>query len=76
MSLVSTFKNDNQIAELPFPKLMINRRCNLVILFTEKGSGTVVYCETNDNHIGEFDARWSTGLFADFYGDINIRNGL
>ena len=69
--------------ESKFPKLMVNREANLVILVTEQNkssfSGKTVYTgmavhvnEESCYRIGEFNSDWTD--FEDFHGTIKLSN--
>lgn len=63
--------------ELPFPKLMVyigpGEDGKFIVLFTEKGKGTVVSEGVSNNRLGEYYEKWNT-LFEDFTGSVCLEN--
>lgn len=56
---------------LSFPKLMMSYD-GMVILFTSKGTGTVIVAVDKNNYVGEYSEDWDISLFYDFRGELKI----
>lgn len=60
--------------ESTFPKLMKRKLNGLVVLFTDKSTGTVVAAGNTDNYVGEYSQMWCKAFFEDFTGTVTIKN--
>lgn len=69
-------KNDNpQIVNTPlYPRLMIHKKTETVILFTDRQRGIVVHTgNAMDVKLGEI-YRWRSSDFIDYTGTITLSN--
>lgn len=57
-----------------FPKLMIFHDKSFIVLFNNRDEGTVVYCNDGVHDLGYYSVTWSTELFEDFNGTIELSN--
>lgn len=62
----------------PFPKLMVNiePEYDLIILFTDEVTGTVISDNDTENpyEVGYYSKAWTTKDFTDFEGSITLSN--
>lgn len=57
-----------------YPRLMINKDKDAVVLFTEKSTGMVVSCLPGyDQVLGHFATDWYMGRFEPFQGEVTLR---
>ena len=71
MKSVHSFKN---VREVNFPKLMIHKKHDFVVLFSsDKKTGVVVLDNTPWFGIG-FTQTWDVNTFNDFEGSITLSN--
>jgi hypothetical protein len=80
MGFKGTFTKMGEAAELPFPKLMINRDKNAVAYFRDATNFMVMASDHFTASLGSFvtikhykdcyDAGWT-----DFYGEVTFKNG-
>lgn len=58
-----------------YPKLMISKASNLVVLFEGSSSGTVVSNGSSDKWaIGEYTSSWDMTGFAIFHGKVTLES--
>lgn len=59
-----------------YPKLMINKTLNTIVLFTRSCEGTVVHVNGNSCHkLGFFATDWDMSEFNFYPGIITLSNG-
>ena len=68
--------NTNEIAILGFPKLMISRHDNSIVLFKKQCCGTVLKSGTHSSLIGYYSENWDMIAFTDFYDAITLKNDI
>ena len=73
MSIKSEMNHDGETGKIPFPKLMINGKKDLVVRFTSAGCGVVVYSRGYYNEGEEVD-NFAPRAFTDFHGSITLSN--
>lgn len=66
-------------AKLKFPKLMINKQYDFIVLFERIKEGVVLFTnEKNQDfpsyHIGHYSAHWIMDRFEDFNGKLTLKN--
>lgn len=66
--------NNKTEKELPFPKLMIDKTTNLIVLFSKYEEGMVIYRGESHFLTGYFDDGWNGKAFEDFRGEIKLSN--
>jgi hypothetical protein len=72
---MKSIKRARPSVEIGFPKLMIEERCGLIILFSSPGKGTVVNAGNTSIHIiGDFVDMWCMEYFIDFDGTVILEN--
>lgn len=73
---IETSSNYSAKRTFNFPKLMISREDQAIVLFTKSCSGTVVEegCEGDSVSIGEHSNNWDMSTFSNYHGDIIITN--
>lgn len=72
MKVTAVFK---KLENLPFPKLMIDKNDNCIVLFHEDKEGIVVSLgsyESNYLKVGTYDSSFIMENFVDFKGTITI----
>lgn len=59
-----------------FPKLMISANLHVIVLFSAKERGTVVYVkpECNLYHTGYYATSWTPEEFVDYNDEIVLKN--
>ena len=57
-----------------YPKLMKSTVSDLVVLFNEYGSGTVVVADAFSSLGAHEDTYWDMDVFEDFHGSITLSN--
>ena len=72
----SVIKTNDLKGEIEYPCLMTADRCSraIVVLFTKKDSGTVVYSEGEEQPIGYYSIAWDMPSFKPFKGTIQLTN--
>ena len=63
--------------KVEFPKLMESRDGEIVVLFKDSTSGTIVYSNASDvsTHVlGYASLNWCEGEFKDYKGTITLQN--
>jgi hypothetical protein len=68
--------NTDELPILGFPKLMISKHDNSVILFKKQGCGTVLKSGAHFSLIGYYSDNWDMHSFKDFYEAITLQNEL
>lgn len=58
--------------EKPYPKLMINKAKDIVVLFSKSGCGQVVYSTSLAFTVGEYSDGWRDSYYEDFHGTITL----
>jgi hypothetical protein len=74
MSVRSQVDRNPSSRSLPFPKLMISRTNDLVVLMTAPGHGTVVGVGSSTWFEGDHKTSWMTEDFDDFQGTVTLSN--
>jgi hypothetical protein len=70
-----TVKNDKEVTELPFPKLMI-AATGEIVAFKEPNKGVCIYPKEKANHYSTRKDgldEWLMEEFTDFKGEITIK---
>ena len=58
-----------------YPRLMIHKEMNYLVLFNNESSGMVVYSpDGNAAHAGNYSEYWDPTLFRPFNGEITLKN--
>lgn len=57
-----------------FPKIMLNQRNGLIVLFEESSAGTVLHDDTETYTIGHHSTNWDELVFVNFTGSITLSN--
>ena len=72
----SVIKTNDLKGEIKYPCLMTADGYSgaIVVLFTNKYSGTVVYSERKEQPIGYYTASWAMSDFTPFNGTIELSN--
>ena len=65
-------KMDQKAAEKDFPKLMIDKSNNCVVLFSQKECGQVVHSISGMYPVGRYLESWCMPNFCDFHGTITL----
>ncbi|MCP4182301.1 MAG: hypothetical protein GY761_03155 [Hyphomicrobiales bacterium] len=58
----------------PFPKLMISKVTDVIMLMTSEDTGTVVARSDGDNQLGYYNTMWDAKNFTDFTGSVTLSN--
>jgi hypothetical protein len=61
---------------LGFPKLMISKHENSIVLFKKQKCGTVLKSGTHSSLIGYYSENWDMNAFTDFYEAITLQNDI
>lgn len=68
----STLKKESE--DRSFPRLMINKKIDIVILFLSYGKGIVVHsCETK-YELGSDHEEWNMDYYEDYSGKVILEN--
>lgn len=72
----SVIKTNDLKGEIKYPCLMTthNRFKTIVVLFTKKDFGTVVYSERKEQPIGYYSGAWAMSYFTPFNETIELSN--
>lgn len=68
----SRINNIKTKCDLPYPKLMIYKNDNTIVLMTEPEIDVVVYSDDKDYPTGHYGEDWNG--FRDFDGEVTISN--
>ena len=66
-------KGDHDAVLVEYPKLKIDRRSGLIVLFSAPEKGTCVR-ENSTYKIGYHASDWFMDCFQDFHGEITLKN--
>ena len=56
-----------------YPVMMINKKSNTVVMFTDHGEGMVIACSSGNYPAGHCSKGWAMGRFSPFTGSITIQ---
>ena len=73
MGVKSNVKGADESKKNPFPRLMVNDRTDLVVLFSDPDVGTVVSSK-DACEVGDYVSDWIMDHFTDFEGTITLEN--
>jgi len=72
--MISHLKTNHEKESTEFPCLMITDLKNLVVLFEQPESGTVVHAGRSNWRVGVTYHNFNMGLFSLFKGEITLSN--
>jgi hypothetical protein len=64
-------KISKEVKESSFPKLMIHKSRDYIVLFRAERIGVVLL---DDGNIGIYDDNWKMSEFTDYHGEITLSN--
>ena len=56
-----------------YPLVMINKKGNTVVMFTDPGEGMVIACSSGNYPAGHYSKGWVMGRFSPFTGTVTIQ---
>jgi len=68
---LSTTATKNEAGKVTYPRLMISKSTEYVVLLTEINKGTVVH-STGVIALGTYNNNWDMSLFVPYYGRVEI----
>ena len=57
-----------------YPRLMIHKELNYIVLFIKECIGTVIYSKNINSPCGDYSEYWDSTLFRQFNGEITLKN--
>ena len=60
--------------EKTFPKLMLCRMTNIIVLMAENGHGTIIVANEELERVGKYSTSFIMGRFVDYNEEITIKN--
>ena len=60
--------------EVKYPRLMIHKEMNYLVLFNNESSGMVIYSKNINSPCGDYSEYWDSTLFRPFNGEITLKN--
>ena len=67
-------KNSEEVKELDFPKLMKLNNSTKIVLFINETTGTCVRDCLNPKDVGEYCDEYIPSYYADFKGELTLKN--